>query len=206
MCPPRRPGRPAQMTVLTDRHPHSGPHTHLPKCLPGSDTDVRAHSPPPPPQQSARSHVPPEHTHRRPSPGLCTSGFAAGVAGETRKVHSCSADTGSSQLPARIPQRARRFPTSARGCGRRPWLSAASAGFSSSQRVPAQPAARHQHGGPGEGRSQSPRGEDLARPPSGPRLCQASPGVGYEVGESPGGQDGGALMGRRLGSVLGSWW
>lgn len=38
--PTQASGSPAQMTVLTDRHPPSGHHTHLQMCLPGSDTDT----------------------------------------------------------------------------------------------------------------------------------------------------------------------
>lgn len=148
-CTPMHSSSTAQMTVPTDRHPHSGHRS------PPADVPPRART-----QMHMQLTLTPSHPHGAMCPlehmhtwSLCTRG-SAGVAGKIWKVDSCSDDTRTSQLPTRISEREEKLHhTCSWAVGVIPGLRAASADFSSSQQVRSIACGTR---GPGERKSQSP--------------------------------------------------
>lgn len=98
-CPQVAPA--CEKTGPMDRHPHRGHCSPPADVPPWAQTQVRVQLTLTP-SNSHRATCPPEHMHTQ-SPS--TRGSAAGVAGQIRKVNSCSDDTGPSQLPTRISKR-----------------------------------------------------------------------------------------------------
>ena len=92
---------PAQVTVPTDRHPHSGHCSPPADVCPWAETQMMCKGTFTPSNPHGATCPPEYHLHTQ---SLCTGGFTAGVAGEVQKADSCSADGGLASSPLGFPK------------------------------------------------------------------------------------------------------